>query len=112
MLDKRELQSRNVKRQYGMHMTEQRKRQGELYIRDWLISPRGQDEDGKVSLNLHHVYDAALLQELIKFNHKGNFDRVMAFMIGMYHTRELYNKEVFETIDDRSQDDWFDKNYK
>lgn len=112
MLDKRELQSRNVRRQYGMHMTEQRKRQGELYIRDWLISPRSQDEDGNVSLNLHHIYDTALLQELIKFNHKGNFDRVMAFMIGMYHTRELYNKEVYETIDDRSQDEWFDKNYR
>ena len=112
MLDKRELQSRNVKRQYGMHMTEQRKRQGELYIRDWLISPRGQDEDGNISLNLHHIYDVALLQELIKFNHKGNFDRVMAFMIGMYHTRELYNKEVLEKIDDRSQDDWFDANYR
>lgn len=112
MLDKRELQSRNVRRQYGMHMTEQRKRQGELYIRDWLISPRGQDEDGNVSLNLHHIYDPALLQELIKFNHKGNFDRVMALMIGMYHTRELYNREVTEVINDRSVDDWFDKNYR
>ena len=112
MLDKRELQSRNVKRQYGMHMTEQRKRQGELYIRDWLISPRSKDADGNVSLNMHHVYDAALLLELIKFSHKGNFDRVMAFMIGMYHTRELYNKEVTETFDDRSQDDWFDLNYR
>lgn len=112
MLDKRELQSRNVRRQYGMHMTEQRKRQGELYIRDWLISPRSKDEDGNTTLNLHHIYDTALLQELIKFNHKGNFDRVMALMIGMYHTRELYNKEVVEMIDDRSQDDWFAKNYR
>jgi len=112
MLDKRELQSRNVRRQYGMHMTEQRKRQGELYIRDWLLSPRSKDEEGKVSLNLHHVFDTALLQELIKFSYKGNFDRVMAFMIGMYHTRELYNKEVTETFDDRSQDDWFDLNYR
>jgi len=112
MLDKRELQSRNVRRQYGMHMTEQRKRQGELYIRDWLISPRSADEDGNIRLNLHEIYDVALLQELIKFNHRGNFDRAMAFMIGMYHTRELYNKDVYETIDDRSQDDWFDKNYR
>ena len=112
MLDKRELQSRNVRRQYGMHMTEQRKRQGELYIRDWLISPRSTDENGKVRLNLHEIYDVGLLQELIKFNHRGNFDRVMAFMVGMYHTRELYNKEVVETINDMSQDDWFDRNYK
>ena len=112
MLDKRELQSRNVRRQYGMHMTEQRKRQGELYIRDWLISPRSSDEDGNIRLNLHEIYDVGLLQELIKFNHKGNFDRVMAFMIGMYHTRELYNKEVVETINDMSQNEWFDRNYK
>lgn len=112
MLDKRELRSRNVRRQYGMHMTEQRKRQGELYIRDWLISPRSADEDGNVRLNLHEIYDVGLLQELIKFNHKGNFDRVMAFMIGMYHTRELYNKEVTETINDMSQNEWFDRNYK
>lgn len=112
MLDKRELQSRNVRRQYGMHMTEQRKRQGELYIRDWLISPRSSDEDGNIRLNLHEIYDVGLLQELIKFNHKGNFDRVMAFMIGMYHTRELYNKEVVETINDMSQNEWFDRNYR
>ena len=111
MLDKRELRSRTVKRQYGMHMTESRKRQGEIYIRDWLISPRGADEDGKSLLNLHKIYDPALIQELIKFNHKGNFDRVMAFMIGMYHTRELYNAEIKEVIEDRSADDWFDKNY-
>ena len=53
----------------------------------------------------------AFLQELIKFNHKGNFDRVMAFMIGMYHTRELYNAEVQDILEDRSADDWFDANY-
>ena len=111
MLDKRELRSRNVKRQYGMHMTEQRKRQGELYIRDWLITPRHTDEEGNVTLNLHKIYDPALLQELIKFNHKGNFDRVMAFMVGMYHTRELYNREVVEILEDRSADDWFDTIY-
>ena len=111
MLDKRELRSKTVKRQYGMHMTEARKRQGEIYIRDWLISPRGSDENGESLLNLHKIYDPALIQELIKFNHKGNFDRVMAFMIGMYHTRELYNAEIKEVLEDRAADSWFDKNY-
>ena len=92
-------------------MTEQRKQQGEIYIRDWLITPRSTDEDGKVTLNLHKIYDLALLQELIKFNHKGNFDRVMALMIGMYHTRELYNAEVKDVLEDRAADSWFDANY-
>jgi hypothetical protein len=112
MLDKRELRSKNVKRQYGMHMTEQRKAQGELYIRDWLISGRGQNEDGEITLNLQKIYDPALLQELIKFNRKGNFDRVMALMVGMYHTRELYNKELSYNDSDNSSNEWFDKVYK
>ena len=111
MLDKKELQSRNVKRQYGMHMTEARKKQGEIYIRDWLNTPRGKDEKGVRTLNLHKIYDPALLTELIKFNHKGNFDRVMSFMIGMFHTRELYNAEVKDVLEDRSQDEWFDRNF-
>jgi len=95
-----------------MHMTEQRKRQGELYIRDWLITPRHTDEKGNTTLNLHRIYDPALLQELIKFNQKGNFDRVMAFMVGMYHTRELYNKEVVEILKDGASDEWFDRIYQ
>ena len=110
MLDKKELRSRNVKRNYGMHTTEARKRQGELYIRDWLNAVRSDDGD-TITLNLHKIYDLALLQELIKFNHRGNFDRVMALMIGMYHTRELYNSEVKEIIEDNSSNEWFDKNY-
>jgi hypothetical protein len=111
MLDKKDLRSKTVKRQYGMHMTEARKRQGEIYIRDWLNTTRNTDENGKQTLNLHKIYDPALLLELIKFNHKGNFDRVMAFMIGMYHTRELYNTEVKEILEDNSSNKWFDQNY-
>ena len=111
MLDKKELRSRTVKRQYGMHMTEGRKRQGEIYIRDWLNTVRRTDESGKQLLNLHKIYDPALLTELIKFNHKGNFDRVMAFMVGMYHTRELYNAEVKDILEDRTADKWFNQNY-
>ena len=94
-----------------MHTTEARKRQGELYIRDWLSAVRSVEEDGKTILNLHKIYDLALLQELIKFNTKGNFDRVMALMIGMYHTRELYNAEVKEILEDNASNDWFDQNY-
>jgi hypothetical protein len=111
MLDKKELQSKNVKRQYGMHMTEARKKQGEIYIRDWLNTSRSTDIDGKKTLNLHKIYDLAFLTELIKFNHKGNFDRVMAFMIGMYHTRELYNAEVKDVLEDGTTDEWFERNF-
>ena len=60
---------------------------------------------------MHKIYVLGLLQELIKFNHTGNFDRAMALMVGMYHTRELYNAEVKEVLEDRSADAWFADNY-
>lgn len=94
MLDKRELQSRRVNRPYGMHMTEARKNQGEIYIRDWLNEPV-RFEDGEASmLRLNTIIDPATLQELIKFNRDGNFDRVMALMIAMYYLKELHNAQV------------------
>lgn len=108
MLYKKELASATVNRNYGMHMTTQRKNQGELYIRDWLLTPRGRTVDGQVKLNLHYIYDVALLEELIKFNHQGNFDRVMALMIGMYHMHELTHVPVSEGSHDMSQDSFFD----
>jgi hypothetical protein len=111
MLDKKELQSGTVKRNYGMHMTKERKLQGELYIRDWLNTPRGKTAEGDPILNVHRIYDVGLLEELKKFNQEGNFDRVMALMIGMYHNHELFNSEVHTTIQDRSQDEWFDRQY-
>ena len=112
MLDKKDLRSKKVKRQYGMHMTTERKNQGEIYIRDWLVNSRGQDEDEVYTLNLHKIYDPALLQELMKFNKKGNFDRVMALMVGMYHMKEKYNSQIYYPENDNSQNDWFDRNYK
>lgn len=97
MLDKKELQSKNVKRPYGMHMTKQRKEQGEIYIRDWLMTPVTNYDDGSTKLVVHTIFDPALLQELIKYNKDGNFDRVLSLMVGMYHQKELYNKKVVET---------------
>ena len=32
-------------------------------------------------------------------------------MIGMYHTRELYNSEVQDILKDNSANPWFDTNY-
>ena len=63
-------------------------------------------------LNLHKIRSIGLLKELIAYNDIGNFDRVMALMIGMYHTQELYNAEVSDVLGDRSVDEWFDKQYQ
>ncbi len=84
----------SVKRGYGMHMTPQRKAQGELYLRDWLKTARGKTVNGEYKLNIHLIYDPALLEELIKFNREGNFDRAMALMVGMYYLKEIEYKQL------------------
>lgn len=92
-MDNKELQGKSV-RSYGMNMNEARKRQAEVYIRDWLINPITQFENGEKTLILHTIVDPALIEELIKFNYKGNFDRVSALMVGMYYLKEKFNQEV------------------
>lgn len=85
--------SKNVKaskvaRVYGMHMNEQLKDAGEKYIKDWLLQVRDYDENGNAILNLETIYSIGLLEELILYNRKGNFDRVMAFLQVMFQCQE------------------------
>lgn len=85
--------SKNVKaskvsRVYGMHMNEQLKDAGEKYIKDWLLQVKDYDENGNAILNLETIYSIGLLEELIQYNRKGNFDRVMAFMQVMFQCQE------------------------
>ncbi|TFH03661.1 MAG: hypothetical protein E4H06_04125 [Methanosarcina sp.] len=94
LLFKKSLSSTNVKRNYGMHMTAQRKEQGELYIRDWLNSKISTDDQKNEIKTLHTIMDIGLLNELIKYNADGNFDRVSALMIGMYHQKENQSKKI------------------
>lgn len=85
-----------VKRYYGMHIGSGKDNvrigNGDIYIRDWLIRPRGKSEDSNNLLNLHLIYDIGLLQELIKYKRGGNFDRVSSLRIGMYYEREMLYK--------------------
>lgn len=89
----KELQGK-TRREKGMNMTIKRKEKGAIYLRDWLLEPRGRDKNGNVKLNLHYIYDPALLRELLKWNLKGNFDRVSTLLIGMYDMKECFNKEI------------------
>ena len=108
-LDKKELQG-NTKRAYGMNMTRQRKEQGEIYLRDWLLTPVTNLENGEKKLILHTILDPALLEEFLRFNKEGNFDRVMALMIGMYHRKEVYNKKV-QQIKQQKHEEFFNRFY-
>jgi hypothetical protein len=77
-----------VKRVYGIHMNEKLKDAGEKYIKSWLLREREILEEGDKILNLHTIYSPALLEELIYYNRKGNFDRVMALMILLMFVEE------------------------
>lgn len=88
----------SVKRGYGMHIAsgkdDQRKKQGDLYQRDWLMRERP-SKSGNSLYNLHRIYDPGLLKEYLRYNNQGNFDRISAMRIGMYHMKEvMYNAEM------------------
>lgn len=107
--DKKILQGK-TQRPYGMNMTAARKQEGEVYIRDWLLTPIQINEDGEKRLILHTIKDPALLEELLKYNKGGNFDRVSALIIGMYHLKEKYNSKI-KAIKDRKNEEFFERLY-
>lgn len=103
----KELKGKTV-RDKGMNMTEKRKAMGAIYLRDWLMEVRGKDAHGNPKLNLHYIYDPALLRELLKWNNKGNFDRCSSLLIGMYDMKECFNKEIL-TPKKHNANDFFNR---
>jgi hypothetical protein len=98
------VQSSKVARVYGCHMNDKLKDAGEKYIKQWLLEVKNIDENGKEILNLETLYDPFLIEELIKYNRKGNFDAVMAYIQVMFQIQEeelgyVYdaNKELDKT---------------
>lgn len=91
------IKNSKAKRTYGIHMVEKLKDAGEKYIKAWLLRERDIDENGNKILNLHKIYSPGLLEELILYNRKGNFDRVMSLMILLMFVEEddkVYDKEA------------------
>jgi hypothetical protein len=94
-------------RKYGMSMgSAERKGQGDIYFRDWLKTKRGVDADGNQIWNLHYIYDIGLLDELIKYDIKGNFDRISAAKVGMYFLKDSYRKEYEEVLYEEGDSFW------
>jgi len=97
-------------RTYGCHMNTQMKDAGEKYIKSWLLEVVDYDENGNPIRALDRIYSIGLLEELLKYDRKGNFDRVMALMQVMFqdkeeeydkeHTKEDKNKEKIRKLYD------------
>ncbi len=87
------VQNSRVNRGKGMHMSKPLKDYGEELIKMWLLEPYESDSEEGL-LNLHKIRCIPLLKELIAYNDTGNFDRVMAFMMVMYHLQEVRKIKV------------------
>lgn len=91
------IQNSKTARVYGCHMNDKLKDAGEKYIKKWLLEERDFDENGEVIYNLDLINDPALIEELILYNRKGNFDRVMSLMMVMFQIEEEEEGKEYET---------------
>lgn len=85
--------SKNVKvskvaRVYGCHMNVQLKDAGERYVKIWLLSILDYDENGDPIRVIDRIYSIRLLEELIAYNRKGNFDLVSSLFMCMFQVQE------------------------
>lgn len=80
---------------------------GRGFIKSHLLTRLSDDNE---QMQLHQLYSIPLIEELIKWNMDGNFDRVSAYIQVMWLDRTLY-KEVevkhAQDIKDFTQDDYF-----
>ena len=92
--------SKNVKKSrvariWGCHMNDQLKDAGEKYIKTWLEEVHDTDENGSKIRTIDRIYSPGLLEELIAYHRKGNFDRVMALMQIMFQEQEEVLGKVY-----------------
>jgi hypothetical protein len=99
-------------RNYGLSMgSKHRKAQAVLYLRDWLNAKRSKDEHGEYKKNLHYIYDVALIDELIKWTEKGNFDRASSLLVGMFYMMDLLSKPVVKQESRDDHDSFFSREF-
>ncbi len=104
-----------VSRIYGCHMTSQLKDAGERYVKDWLLTELNFDENGSIVRPIDYIYSIRLLEELISYNRKGNFDLISALFMCMFQVqeeeigKEYSNKKNIEAS--KSIDDFYKNMY-
>ena len=92
-----------VQRRKGIHMTTQIIDYSEGLIKEWL-----NEEYAPNKKNLTRILSEPLLEELIQYNDKGNFDRIRAFQCLMIYRQQLHNLHVKKKTEDYKKNDLFD----
>lgn len=82
------VKSSKVARVYGCHMTPQLKDAGERYIKSWLLKVIDYDENGNPVTVIDKIYSKRLLEELIAYNRRGNFDLISALIMAIFQVQE------------------------
>lgn len=82
------IKASKVARVYGCHMNEQLKDAGERYVKSWLLSVLDHDENGNPIRVIDKIYSIRLLEELISYYRKGNFDLVSSLFMCMFQVQE------------------------
>lgn len=77
-----------VERTYGCHMNGPLKDAGERYIKDWLLEVQDYTENENPVRALEFIYSPRLLEELLEYNRKGNFDYISALIMVMIQCQE------------------------
>jgi hypothetical protein len=98
---------------YFMNMPEDRIKLALAYLADWLKTPRSalSDNGEQITImNLHKIYDEALLKEFIKFNDEGNFDRVSALRLLPFMIKERSTK-IYENRRDQSHKSFWSREF-
>jgi hypothetical protein len=87
MLHNKEIASNQRNRGYLMNMNDDRKRMGMAYLAEWHMDVRTKTQDGAEVYNIHQVYDAGFLRELLKGG-VINADRISSSLIAMFMLKE------------------------
>jgi hypothetical protein len=86
-------------RQFFVRIEENTKPERIQKLVDWLLKERNLKIEGNETqyvLNLERIYDRALLEELIKFNPNGNFDRISCLLVLMTIQQEAELQTIVE----------------
>lgn len=82
------IKNSKVARVYGCHMTTQLIDAGIRYINTWLLQEQNFNEFGEPLISIDYINSIRLLEELIYYNRKGNFDYISALVMAMFQVQE------------------------
>ncbi|MDB4286362.1 hypothetical protein N9933_03585, partial [bacterium] len=82
------IKNSRVARVYGCHMNLQLKDAAERYTKIWLLTILDYDENGDPITVIDRIYSERLLEELIGYHRKGNFDLLSSIYMCMFQVQE------------------------